>query len=601
MERFAEEVLRKTHTCGQLRLSDAGKTVRLCGWVRSYRDHGGVVFIDLRDRDGVTQVVFDLPSGDGPAEVERYALARALRSEWVISVAGQVRPRGPGRENPKLPTGQVEVLGESLAVLNRSDTVPFEPDEFSTVSEETRLRYRYIDLRRPEMARALRLRHAICKAMRDTLDAMGFVEVETPFLTKSTPEGARDFLVPSRLQQGCFYALPQSPQLFKQILMVGGLERYYQIVRCFRDEDLRADRQPEFTQLDLEMSFCTERDVMEVTNGVLRAVCRIAERPFPDNVPVIRYAEAMADYGNDRPDMRFDLKLHDASEILAGSGFAVFADALAAGGVIKGLCVPGGAKLARKEIDACTALVGELGARGLAWCKVETGAMAGGVAKFLTPEAQARLRQLFNAADGDILFLLADDPALVNKALSALRVRLGRDLKLYDEDQFAWCWVTDFPLLEWSQEEKRWVSMHHPFTSPAPVDVERLQSDPGSVRARAYDIVCNGVELGGGSIRIHDPELQQRVFATLGIGQQEAQERFGFLLDALRYGAPPHGGVALGLDRVVMMMIGGQSLRDVIAFPKTQRGICPLTDAPSTVDARQLAELDLKVLAPAKR
>jgi aspartyl-tRNA synthetase len=601
VEPFGEDVLARTHSCGQLRLSDVGKTVRLCGWVRSYRDHGGVVFIDLRDRDGVTQIVLDLPANNDPAEQERYALARALRNEWVISVAGLVRPRGNDRENPKLPTGQVEVLGRSLTLLNRSDTVPFEPDEYSTVSEETRLRYRYIDLRRPEMTRALRLRHAICKAMRDTLDAQGFIEVETPFLTKSTPEGARDFLVPSRLQEACFYALPQSPQLFKQILMVGGLERYYQIVRCFRDEDLRADRQPEFTQLDLEMSFCVERNVMEITNGVLRAVCAIAGKRFPDEVPVIRYAEAMAHYGNDRPDLRFELKLQDASTVLAGSGFKVFADALAAKGIVKGICVPGGAKFTRKEIDAYTALVGELGAKGLAWCKLEGGAMAGGVAKFLSAEEQAGLRRLFSAADGDILFFLADKDALVNKALSALRVKLGKDLKLYDEERFAWCWVTDFPLLEWSEEEKRWMAMHHPFTSPAPADAEKLESDPGSVRARAYDIVCNGVELGGGSIRIHNVDLQQKVFAALGIGQQEAAERFGFLLDALRYGAPPHGGLALGLDRVAMMMIGGQSLRDVIAFPKTQRGICPLTNAPSTVDERQLAELDLKVLAPPKK
>jgi aspartyl-tRNA synthetase len=340
---------------------------------------------------------------------------------------------------------------------------------------------------------------------------------------------------------------------------------------------------------------------MEITNGVLRAVCAIAGKCFPDEVPVIRYAEAMAHYGNDRPDLRFELKLQDASTVLAGSGFKVFADALAAKGIVKGICVPGGAKFTRKEIDAYTALVGELGAKGLAWCKLEGGAMAGGVAKFLSAEEQAGLRRLFSAADGDILFFLADKDALVNKALSALRVKLGKDLKLYDEERFAWCWVTDFPLLEWSEEEKRWMAMHHPFTSPAPADAEKLESDPGSVRARAYDIVCNGVELGGGSIRIHNVDLQQKVFAALGIGQQEAAERFGFLLDALRYGAPPHGGLALGLDRVAMMMIGGQSLRDVIAFPKTQRGICPLTNAPSTVDERQLAELDLKVLAPPKK
>ncbi len=598
----SDEVLKRTHMCGRLRPSDVGAAVRLCGWVRSYRDHGGVVFIDLRDRDGITQVVFDTPENpNDPAQADMYALARSLRNEWVISIAGMVRPRGPQRENPKLPTGQIEVLGSSLTVLNRSDTVPFEPDEFTEVSEELRLRYRYIDLRRPEMAAALVLRHKICTAMRRVLDADGFVEVETPFLTKSTPEGARDFLVPSRLQQAAFYALPQSPQLFKQILMVAGMDRYYQIVRCFRDEDLRADRQPEFTQLDLEMSFCTEADVMNVTNKVLRAVCEVAGKCFPADVPVISYAEAMARYGCDRPDTRFGLELHDVSEIVRASEFKVFADSLAGGGAVKAICPPGGGKFTRKEIDGYTAFIGEFGAKGLAWCKVEGGALVAGAAKFLSADVQARLIADLAAADGDILMFVADTPAVVNRCLSALRIRLGDELKLYKDDDFAWCWVTDFPLLEWSEQEKRWMSMHHPFTSPAADDLDKLTSDPGAVRARAYDVVCNGVELGGGSVRIHSPEVQKEVFTVLGIGEQEAHEKFSFLLDALRFGAPPHGGLALGLDRVAMIMAGGQSLRDVIAFPKTQRGICPLTGAPAGVDDKQLAELDLKILTPPKK
>jgi aspartyl-tRNA synthetase len=601
METFSDEALKRTHTCGQLRAGDIGGKTRLCGWVRSYRDHGGVVFIDLRDREGVTQVVFDLPTDDNPARKDMYALARSLRNEWVISVSGTVRPRGEGRENPKLPTGQVEVLGESLSLLNRSDTVPFTPDDYGNVSEETRLQYRYIDIRRPEMTRALRLRHRISQVMRQTLDAEGFVEVETPFLTKSTPEGARDFLVPSRLQQGQFYALPQSPQLFKQILMVGGLEKYYQIVRCFRDEDLRADRQPEFTQLDLEMSFCVEADVMRVTDKILAGVCEASGKSYPAKVPVVPYGEAIAKYGIDRPDMRFGLLLHDVSQIVAASDFKVFADALKAGGIVKSVCVTGGAKFTRKEIDAYTAFAADFGAKGLAWCKIENGLYAGGVAKFLSADVQAKLNAELEAKDGDLLFFVADKPATVNKVLAALRCKLGKDLKLYAEDAFAWCWVTDFPLLEYSEEEKRWMAMHHPFTSPRPEDLDKLESDPGGVRARAYDIVCNGTELGGGSIRIHNPQVQQRVFASLGIEEQSAKERFGFLLDALRFGAPPHGGLALGLDRIVMIMTNSASLRDVIAFPKTQRGTCPLTDAPSYVDDKQLAELDLKIIAEPKK
>ena len=597
MEILGDEALKRTHSCGAIRSENVGQIVHLCGWVRSYRDHGGVVFVDLRDREGITQVVFDLPDNSDAATVARYELARSLRNEWVIAVAGKVRPRGEGRVNPKLPTGQVEVLGESLWLLNKSDTVPFSPDEFANVSEDTRLRYRYIDIRRPEMTKALMLRAAICTAMRSVLTAKGFIEVETPFLTKSTPEGARDFLVPSRLQQGAFYALPQSPQLFKQILMVGGLEKYYQIVRCFRDEDLRADRQPEFTQLDVEMSFCTEKDVMAVADQVLRDVCQVAGKVYPANVTVMTYQEAVGSYGIDRPDMRFGLLLHDVSKIVGACEFNVFKQAVASGGIVKGLCIPGGAKLTRKEIDGLVAYASDFGAKGLAWFKLEAGQPAGGIAKFMTSEILKQLCEAFGGHDGDIFMFVADKPAAANKALAALRVKLGKDLKLFGENDFAWCWVTDFPLLEYSEEEKRFMAMHHPFTSPQPQDMDKLKTDPGAVRARAYDIVCNGTELGGGSIRIHNPDVQREVFASLGITEAEAQSRFGFLLDALRFGAPPHGGFALGLDRIVMIMAGGQSLRDVIAFPKTQRGSCPLTDAPSTVDDRQLAELDLKVIA----
>ena len=599
MGTFSDEALKRTHTCGQLGDGNIGERVRLCGWVRSYRDHGGVVFIDLRDRDGITQIVYDLPDDpSNPDEVAMYDLAQSLRNEWVISAGGAVRSRGPERINPKLPTGAIEVLGDSLVVLNRSDAVPFSPDEFTEVAEETRLKYRFIDIRRPDMTRALRLRHQICRTMRRILDDEGFVEVETPFLTKSTPEGARDFLVPSRLQQACFYALPQSPQLFKQILMVGGLDRYYQIVRCFRDEDLRADRQPEFTQLDVEMSFVAEADVMAVTNRVLRGVCELAGKPFPDEVPVMEYTEAIGRFGTDRPDLRFGMELVDISELAGQTDFGVFTGALEAGGVVKCIRVPGGGEMTRKETDGLTGWSKGLGAKGLAVTKVVSGGtLETGVAKFLAPFAEGLIAAT-GAAEGDLLCFAADEPGIVHRVLGELRSKLARQRGLIDPNDFRWVWVVDFPLVEWNAENRRWDSLHHPFTSPTPADLEKLEADPASVRSRAYDIVCNGVELGGGSIRIHNPDVQKRIFALLGIDEAEAHAKFDFLLGALRYGAPPHGGIALGLDRIVMMMVGGQSLRDVIAFPKTQRGTCPLTGAPGEVSDAQLAELDLKILAP---
>jgi len=600
MDTLSDEVLKRTHTCGQLRLTDNETHVRLCGWVRSCRDHGGVVFIDLRDRDGITQVVFNIPAeGDEPGK-GRYELARSLRNEWVISASGTVRPRGPQRENPKLPTGQIEVLGDSLTVLNRSDTVPFSPDEYAAVAEETRLRYRYIDLRRTEMARNLMLRHRICKTVRDVLDATGFIEVETPFLTKSTPEGARDFLVPSRTHQAAFYALPQSPQLFKQILMAGGLDRYYQIVRCFRDEDLRADRQPEFTQLDLEMSFAVEADVMGITNEVLRAVCELGGRAFPDQVPVLSYDDAVGRFGTDRPDLRFGMELADVGDLARRTEFGVFTGALADGGIVKVLCVPGGGQMTRKETDALADWAKGLGAKGLAVTKVAAGGkLQTGIAKFIAPVA-GELIELAGAAEGDLLCFGADKAALVHRVLGELRCKMARERGMIDTDEFKWVWIVDFPLVEWNADENRWDSLHHPFTSPRADDADRLLDEPASVRARAYDIVCNGVELGGGSVRIHQPEIQKKVFDLLGIAPPEAAEKFGFLLDALRLGAPPHAGIALGLDRIVMMMVGAASLRDVIAFPKTQRGTCLLTGAPAEVDAGQLAELDLKIIAPPK-
>ena len=599
METFSDEVLRRTHRCGELRKGHIGQRVRLCGWVRSYRDHGGVLFIDLRDRDGITQVVYDLPDDpDNPDEAALYDLAQGLRNEWVISAAGVVRHRGPERENPKLPTGKIEILGDSLTVLNRSEPVPFEPDEFTDVSEETRLKYRFIDIRRPEMTRALRLRHQVCRAMRGVLDDEGFVEVETPFLTKSTPEGARDFLVPSRLQQACFYALPQSPQLFKQILMVGGLDRYYQIVRCFRDEDLRADRQPEFTQLDVEMSFVCEADVMGVTNRVMRAICQLAGKPFPDDVPAMEYAEAMARFGSDRPDLRFGMELADISDVAKETTFGVFTGAIEAGGVVKCICVPGGAEMTRKETDGLADWAKGFGAKGLAVTKLAAdGKFETGIAKFLAPVAE-RVIEATGASQGDLLCFGADRAGLVHRVLGELRCKLARERGLIEPGQYRWVWVTDFPLVEWNEEEGRWDSLHHPFTAPRPADLGKLDDEPGSVRSRAYDIVCNGMELGGGSIRIHDLNVQKRVFGLLGISENEAHAKFDFLLNALRYGAPPHGGIALGLDRIVMIMVGGQSIRDVIAFPKTQKGQCPLTGAPAEVADKQLAELDLRTIAP---
>ncbi len=589
-------MLKRTHNCGQLRLEDAGTKVVLAGWVQSYRDHGNLVFFDLRDREGLTQLVFDPESAPEP-----HRLSRTIRCEWVLAATGLVRPRGEGLENPKLATGQIEILVETLEVLNVAKTPPFELDAATKTNEETRLTYRYIDLRRSEMQQRLRVRHRVTTLARQYFDTLGFWEIETPMLAKSTPEGARDFLVPSRLVKNCFYALPQSPQLFKQILMVSGMDKYFQIVRCFRDEDPRADRQAEFTQIDVEMSFVDTDDVIDVhSNLVARAWKEILGVDVKLPIRRITYAEAMADYGTDRPDLRFGLKLQDISDIAKQTTFKVFTSCIENGGIVKGLCAAAGETYSRSDIEkTLTTLVADYGAKGLAWFKVkmENGAttLIGGIGKFFNPELQQQLIERFDAKDGDVLLFVADKETVVNKALAPLRCRIGKDLKLYDPKSFEFVWVVDFPLFDWNEDEKRYDSLHHPFTAPVPEDLPKLESDPGHIRSQAYDIVVNGSEIGGGSIRIHRPEVQQKVFDLLNISREQAEDRFGFFLKALDYGAPPHGGIAFGLDRLVMLLTGTENIRDVIAFPKTQRGQCLMTDAPSEVDQKQLDELNLRM------
>jgi aspartyl-tRNA synthetase len=590
----AIETKYRTHTCGQLRKSDVGKEVKLAGWVHSYRDHGGLVFIDLRDRDGLTQLVFDADTC-GQANHDE---SRKLRSEWVITVSGQVTARGADLVNPKLATGEVEVRVKDLQVLTPSPTPPFSPDDRETVNEERRLEYRYIDLRRQVMQDTLRTRYRVTKIMRDELGDKGFWEIETPFLTKSTPEGARDFIVPSRLVPGSFYALPQSPQLFKQLLMVAGCDKYMQIVRCFRDEDPRADRQAEFTQLDVEMAFIDRENIISIMEGLLRRIWKeILGVEIPNPIPHIEYDEAMSKYGSDRPDLRFGMQLHDITDLAHSTDFGVFKNAP----MVKAICVPGGAKLTRKETDALAEWAKGFGAKGLAVTKVTASGVDTGVAKFVAGIAP-QIIQRVGAKDGDLLCFAADKPKVVHKVLGELRLKMARDLQMKPSTEFAWTWVVNFPLFEWDEEEKRFTSTHHPFTSPLDEDLAKLDSRERevveSVKSKAYDIVVNGSEIGGGSIRIHRMDVQQKVFSLLGIDSSAQKLKFGFLLDALQFGAPPHGGIALGLDRLVMILRGINNIRDVIAFPKTQSGADLMCGSPSQVDEKQLRETHIRVAMP---
>jgi aspartyl-tRNA synthetase len=560
------------------------------GWVHARRDHGGVTFIDLRDRSGIVQIVCN-PQGSPAA----HGAAKDVRTEYVLAVHGTLARRSPDTVNPNLPTGEVEIQASDLQVFNSSRTPPFPIDDTTAPAENTRLRYRYLDLRRPQMYANLHLRHCVAKSVRDYLDSEGFLEVETPFLTRSTPEGARDYLVPSRVNPGAFYALPQSPQLFKQLLMVGGLDKYFQIVRCFRDEDLRADRQPEFTQIDIEMSFVGPEDIFRVAEGMMVKLCReIKGGEPPTPFPRLTYAEAMARFGNDKPDLRFGLELRDVTPLFRHTAIQVFTDVIATGGVVRGLVVPK-ATLSRKEIDDLHPLALSFGAQGLAWVRITPAGWQSPLAKFVNDEQKNQIAAALDLQDGDLLLMVADQDKVVCEVLSRLRLYLGDKLGLIPKDELRFLWVTDFPLLEYDDEAKRYVAMHHPFTSPNTEDIQFLDTAPGQVRALAYDLVLNGVELGGGSIRNHRLDVQQRVFTQLGIGEAEAQDKFGFLLEALSYGAPPHGGIAFGLDRLVMLFAGAESLREVIAFPKTAKAACLMTQAPSPVDPKQLRELSIKL------
>jgi aspartyl-tRNA synthetase len=582
----------RTYYCGEVTEQAIGEKVNLKGWVQKRRDLGGLIFIDLRDRTGIVQVVFS-------PEVSEEALkvAETVRGEYVLDVEGTVVAREEGTVNPNLPTGKIEVQAERVTIINEAKTPPFVIADQTDVSEDVRLKYRYLDLRRPVMFNTFKMRHQVTKAIRDFLDEEGFLEVETPILTKSTPEGARDYLVPSRVHPGEFYALPQSPQIFKQLLMVAGFERYYQIARCFRDEDLRADRQPEFTQVDIETSFMSQEDIMAMVERMMARVMKVAKGiDLPTPFPRMSYDEAMSRYGSDKPDTRFAMELVDLSEQVKGCGFKVFASSVENGGQVKAINVKGAAdKYSRKDIDGLTEFVSRYGAKGLAWLKVEEDGLKGPIAKFFTEEEQNGFKQALEAETGDLLLFVADKKSVVADALGALRLKLGKDLQLIDETKFNFLWVTDWPLLEYDEEEGRYYAAHHPFTMPVREDLPLLETEPDKVRAQAYDLVLNGYELGGGSLRIFERDVQEKMFKALGFTEEEARAQFGFLLEAFEYGTPPHGGIALGLDRLVMLLAGRSNLRDTIAFPKTASASCLLTEAPSPVSEAQLQELHLSL------
>ena len=582
--------LRRTHTCNDLGPDFLDRETILMGWVLRRRDHGGVIFIDLRDRWGITQIVFNPEINEAV-----HAKAHQLRSEWVIAVRGTVARRPAAMENHKLKTGAIEVLVHELRILNTSETPPFPLDEDIEVSDTLRLQYRYLDLRRPEIANNLVLRHQALQTVRSYLNDNSFLEIETPMLTRSTPEGARDYLVPSRVNAGKFYALPQSPQLFKQILMVAGMDRYYQIVKCFRDEDLRADRQPEFTQIDMELSFITEAEIITLVEGMIKNLFKAVrgielQPPFAQ----MTYDEAMRRYGTDRPDTRFGLELVDLTETLRGCGFKVFQSAIEKGGAVKAINAKGCGGFSRKDLDDLTEFAGRFGARGMAWIKIKEDEWQSPITKFFSPEEIAAMATALDARPGDLILFGADQTRTVHQVLAELRLELARRLGLIEPGSFSFLWVTDFPLLEYDDEARRYTAVHHPFTAPREDQLDLLATDPGAVKSRAYDLVLNGSEIGGGSIRIHNPAMQQQIFEALGIDAEEAREKFGFLLRALELGAPPHGGIAFGVDRLMMLLTGSSSIRDVIAFPKTQKATCPLTDAPSPVARKQLTELHLR-------
>jgi aspartyl-tRNA synthetase len=582
---------KRTHYCGNLNISHIDKEVILMGWAHRRRDHGGVIFVDLRDREGMVQIVFNPDSGEAV-----HGEAHKIRSEFVLAVKGVVRKRPQGMENPALKTGEIEVIVSELEIMNESKTPPFSFDE-EDISENVRLKYRYLDLRRPALQQNLFLRSKLAAATRNYFDKNGFIEVETPFLTKSTPEGARDYLVPSRIYKGMFYALPQSPQIFKQLLMVSGFDRYYQIVKCFRDEDLRADRQPEFTQIDVEMSFITEEDIFKIMEGLMAQIfkaCLNQEIKLP--FPRLTYHEAINRFGKDNPDVRFGMELVDLTNILNNSGFKLFREVVTSGGIVKAIKLEQASGLSRKDLDELKDYVAIYGAKGLAWARINATDWTSPIYKFLLPEEVEKINKTMGVKEGDIIFFVADVPRVVHDSLGNLRLHLAKKLNLLKSDELAFTWITEFPLMEYSESEKRYVSMHHPFTSPFLDDIPLLGSQPEKVRARAYDLVLNGSEIGGGSIRIHRKDVQAQVFNVLGLTEEEARTKFGFLLDALEYGTPPHGGIAFGLDRLTMIMTNADSIRDVIAFPKTQKAACLLSDAPSKVSIEQLMELSLKIV-----